>query len=88
MKLSEESRSFYEQESEVTMAAEREDIMRMALQSNPDDEEGSYCGGHQLNQREVSFGHDDESARESMEMYYKYKKQSQQQLPSHNSSNQ
>lgn len=56
------------------MAAEREDIMRMALHSNPDDdEEGSYGGGRQLNQREVSFGHDEESARESLEMSYKFK---------------
>lgn len=62
------------------MAAEREDIMRMALGSNPDEEEGSY-GGHQLNQREVSFGHDEESERESLEMCYKFKYQ-----PSHNSS--
>jgi hypothetical protein len=63
------------------MAAEREDIMRMALCSNPDEEEISYSG-HQLNQREVSFGHDEESERESLEMGYRFKQQ-----PSHNSSN-
>lgn len=56
------------------MAAERDEIMRFALRSNMDeDEESYYGGGHQLNQREVSFGHDEESERESLEMFYKFK---------------
>jgi hypothetical protein len=63
------------------MAAEREDIIRMALGSNPDEEENSY-GCHQLNQREISFGHDEESERESLEMGFRFKQQ-----PSQNSSN-
>ena len=63
------------------MAAEREDIIRTALGNNPNEEESSY-EEHQLNQREVSFGHDEESERESLEMYYRFKQQQ-----SHNSSN-
>ena len=47
-------------ESEATMAAEREELMHMlsggASRVNELEDEG-----HQLNQREVSFGHEDDS---------------------------
>ena len=56
------------EESEATMGAERDDIMRMML-GGQTSEDSYTIGGHQLNQRDVSFGHDDESAsRESIEV--------------------
>ena len=59
------------EESEATMAAERDDIMRMMLAGGHTSAgEGDSNGGHQLNQRDVSFGHDDESGtgRDSIEV--------------------
>jgi hypothetical protein len=41
-------------ESEATMAGEREDIMQMMLGDEAD-------SGHQLNQRDVSFGGEEDS---------------------------
>ena len=67
---SQDSKPRYEQceESEATMGAERDDIMRMML-GGQTSEDSYTIGGHQLNQRDVSFGHDEESAaRESIEV--------------------